>query len=122
MTSGHVASIVFKRPLFGHAAHFGRNAVRRVEQLGTFGHVGHVLDEHRPFGAEALDDVLVVNDLVIDVNRHAEQLDRQLERLDGHVHARTKAARTGENDFHVGRWCFVAWVRCRVDASGRGLP
>ena len=48
-----------------------------------------------------LDDVLVVDDLVVDVDRRAERAERQLERLDRHVDAGTKPARTRQEDLHV---------------------
>ena len=50
--------------------------------------------------AKALDDRTIVDDLVIDVQRRAEDFESAFQALDGHVHAGTKAARIGENDFH----------------------
>ena len=49
---------------------------------------------------EPLDDVLVVDDLVIDVERGAEELEGALQALDGHVDPGAEASGVGQNDLH----------------------
>ena len=83
-------------PLAGDAANLRRNAVGREEQRGAERHLGQIVDERHAAAAKVLDDVLVVDDLVVDVNRRLERRQRQVERLDRHVHARTETARTGQ--------------------------
>ena len=48
------------------------------------------------FGLERVDDVAVVDNLVADVDRRAEFLQRLFDDLNGAVHARTKATRSGD--------------------------
>src|SRR5262249_19182540 len=50
---------------------------------------------------ETLDHRPVVDDLVIDVQRRAEQLQSTLQAVDGHVDAGTEAARIGKDDLHA---------------------
>ena len=69
----------------------GREEQRRPER-----HVGQVVDERHAPAAKVLDHVLVVDDLVIDVDRRLERRQGQVERLDRHVHAGTKTARAGQ--------------------------
>ena len=84
-------------------AHRGRDAVRAEDQQRALGRVGGVVDEDGALGAQVLDDVSVVHDLVAHVHRRAEARERQLDDLDGAVDARAEAARTGEDDLHDGR-------------------
>src|SRR6187549_3721150 len=64
-----------------------------------------------------LDDVLVVNDLVVDVNRRLERRQSKVERLDRHVDARTETTRTGQKDFHA-----LMIVRQQVIGQTRERP
>jgi hypothetical protein len=50
---------------------------------------------------EAFNDMAVVYDLVINIKRSAEKLQRALEAVYRHVDAGAEAARIGENDFHA---------------------
>src|SRR4051812_12722540 len=85
--------------------------------MRPFGHFLDRVDKHCPFAAKSIDDVLVVDDLVVDVHRRAEQLDRQLERFNRHIDASAEAARAGQNDLHVeGK---VAWLKKDVSALNR---
>ena len=56
--------------------------MRRKQQPRAFRHLAQLIDEHGPLGAKPLDDVPIVNDLVIDVDRRA-------------VHPRSFARRLG---------------------------
>ena len=58
------------------------------------------VDEYGPLALEPLDDMLVVDDFVVDVNRGAMNPDRRLERLDRHVDAGTETAGAGKEDVH----------------------
>ena len=87
-------------PLAGHAADFRRNAVGGEQQRRPARHVGQVVDKRHAAAAEMLDHVLVVDDLVIDVDRRRERRQGQVERLDRHVDAGTETARTGQENLH----------------------
>ena len=58
--------------------------------------VGDVVDEHHALGLEALDDQLVVDDLVVAVHGRREAADHPGQRLDRHLHAGAEAPRLGE--------------------------
>ena len=65
---------------------------------------------------EALDDQLVVDDLVVAVDRRLEGPDHPGQRLDRHLHAGAEPARLGEQDAIDGHtiqatspWSPVAW-------------
>ena len=62
--------------------------------------LGKVLDEMRALGLEALDDVLVVHDLVAHIDRRTVFLQGALDDLDGADHAGAKSARLSEYDLH----------------------
>ena len=62
------------------------------------GNLVELLDEDRAFGAQAFDDVAVVDDLVADIDRRAEFLERQLDDLDGSLNPGAKAARRAHHD------------------------
>jgi hypothetical protein len=73
-----------------------RHAVGREDHRPVVGAVGEVFDEHRPAGAQALDDIAVVHDLVAHVDGRAPALQRHLDDLDRPVHPGAEAARRGE--------------------------
>ena len=56
------------------------------------------LDEARAFRLQALDHVLVVDDLVADIDRRSVFLKRAIDDLDGPHHAGAEAARLGQHD------------------------
>ena len=62
-------------------------------------HLGQVLDEDRALSLQVVDHVGVVDDLVADVDRRAELVQRALDDLDRAIDAGAKAARLGEDDF-----------------------
>jgi hypothetical protein len=70
-----------------------RHAVRHLVQL---------LHEDRALGLQAVDDELVVDDLVADVDRRAVALERQLDDVDRAVDARAKAARRRDQQVRGG--------------------
>ena len=64
----------------------------RVAPVGDF---GQFVDKNNAPIAEAVDDVLVMDDLVVDVDRRWQRAERQLQGFDGHIDARAESARTG---------------------------
>ena len=58
------------------------------------------VDEDDAAAAEALDDVAVVDDFVIDVERRAEELEGRVRGFDGHVDAGAEAAGTCQDHMH----------------------
>src|SRR5690606_16989557 len=81
-------------------AHGRRDAVRAEHEQGALGRLGRVLDEDGALGAQRLDHVAVVDDLVADVDGRPEALETLLHDLDGAVDPGAEAARTGEQDLH----------------------
>ena len=66
------------------------------------GHLVDRLDEGDALPLEAFDHVLVVDDLVVDVQGRADEVDKFLHGVDGHVDAGAEAAGVGEDDPHEG--------------------
>src|SRR5262249_20654235 len=67
----------------------------------AFRHFLDVVDEDDTPPDEAVHYRPVVNDLVIDVNRGAEEFESSFQALDGHVDAGAEAARIGQDDLHA---------------------
>jgi len=80
--------------------HHPGHAVRAEHGDRPGGHLRQMLDEPRTFGAQALDDVAVVHDLVAHVDRRAEPLERVLDDIDRTNHTRAKSARLREHHMH----------------------
>ena len=62
-----------------------------------------LLDEHRPFRFQGINDPLVVHDLVADVDRRAIEVQGALDDLDGALDTGTEAARLGKKDAKTGK-------------------
>ena len=62
---------------------------------------GQLLDEARTLGAKAFDHMPVVHDLVPNIHRRAEPLERALDDVDGTDDARAKTSRLRENHAHA---------------------
>ena len=101
VTSGQVASI---------ARSFRSRATRRISgdtpwaensSVAPSGTSARSSTNVTPRSRKWLDDVLVVDDLVVDVDRRAERPERQLQRLDRHVDAGTKSTRTRQENLHA---------------------
>ncbi len=75
------------------------HAVGREHHRPVVGNLVELVDEHRAELAQAIDDKAVVDDLVADVDRRSELLERQLDDLDRAVDAGAESARRG--DQHV---------------------
>ncbi len=63
------------------------------------GNLVELVDEHRAQIAQAIDDEAIVDDLVADVDRRAELLERELDDLDRAVDSGAESARSGDQDF-----------------------
>ena len=61
-------------------------------------HLVELVDEVGALGPKGLDHVPVVHDLLADVHGVRAHLQRELDDVDGAVHARAKTARSGEHD------------------------
>ncbi len=70
--------------------------------------LGEVVDEARTLGAQPLDHVAVVHDLVADIDRGAIFLDGALDDLDRPLHARAKSPGLCQNHPHA---CLVRRLR-----------
>ena len=77
-----------------------RDAVRAEDHGAARRYLVEVLDEHGALGAEAVDDELVVHDLVAHVDRRAVQLERALDDLDGALDAGAEPSRVREQYLH----------------------
>jgi hypothetical protein len=74
-----------------------------VDDDAALGDLGDVVDERDPAGAEVVYDVEVVNDLVVDVNGCALDVQDLIDDVDGHVDAGAESAGVSEEDFHACR-------------------
>ena len=77
-----------------------RDTVRREHRDGIRRNLGDFFDEHRTFGFETLDHVLVVHDLVAHVDGWAVLLQRALDDLDRAHHTGAKSAGLGQYHLH----------------------
>ena len=59
-----------------------------------------VVDKHGALAAKPLHNPMIMDDLVVDVDRRAVDAQSRFEALDRHVHARTESPRTSQNDVH----------------------
>ena len=75
-----------------------RDAVGAVEEGRAFGDLVERFDEDGAAPPEPLDDVLVVDDLVVDVERRPEELEGPFEALDRHVDPGAEAAGIRQDD------------------------
>ena len=102
-----------------------RDAVGAVEQGGAVRELRRATRRRRCPLAKPVDDELVVDDLVIDVQRRPEEIEGPLQALDRHVDARAEAAGIGQDDLHrdgpcPGRPGQPRLIVCRSDRS-RGV-
>ena len=80
----------------------GSDAVSAVEHRGAVRDLVDRIDENDALLAESLDHGPIVDDLVIDVKRSAEEFEGLFQALDRHVDAGAEPARIGEDNVHVG--------------------
>src|SRR6266511_4095249 len=115
--------IEYRQLTSGRLVHhaFG-DAVRAEDGHRALRHLGELLDENGAFGLEAVDDELVVNDLVAHVDRRAVFLERALDNFDGAYHTGAETPRLRENDLdRPARLLFPRRHDRRPFPSGSGL-
>ena len=74
----------------------GGGAVRGQHQWRALGHLVDIVDEDHAERGEAIDDELVVDDLVVAVHRRLEGSHHPRERLDRHLDPGAEASGRGE--------------------------
>lgn len=84
----------------GEAPNFRSDSMGGEKDRGAFRNFLQIVNEYRTLGLECANDVLIVDNLVIDVNRRSKVLQSQLEALDGHVDPSAKTAGSSEDYFH----------------------
>src|SRR5437660_92863 len=94
----------------------GRHAVSAIEDVGPFRNLADVVHKHDSALTETLNNRPIVHDLVVHIQRSAEQVQGPVEALDRHIDAGAKASRIGENDSHDGRSpsCLSNFVECAL--------
>ena len=84
----------------GFLLHHARHAVGAENHGGAVGHLVPFIDEYRPYGAQTVHHVFVVDDFVPHIDGCAEQHDRSLDDVDRAVHAGAESARIGQVNLH----------------------
>ena len=98
MTSGQVASIVFRRLRRGVLAHGGGDAVGRVDEPRPVGDLVDFLDEDGALVAQLVHDVAVVDDLLAHVDGAVADLKGPVHHVDRAHDARAEAAQPGHEE------------------------
>ena len=88
----------------GFLGHRFRHAVRGEHDGRALRYLVQLMNEDCALGHKLFDDEAIMDDLVPDIDRAAEPLDRALDDLDGTVHPGAEAPRTGENDRQAGKF------------------
>ena len=86
--------------LVGEVAVRGRDAVRREDQRAAGRHLVQALHEDGATVAQVGHDLVVVDDLVLDVDRRSVDLEHALDDLDRSGDSRAEPARPGEQHLH----------------------
>jgi hypothetical protein len=104
----------------GQAAFFGEGPYGRGDAMGgedddaALGDLVQVIDEDDVSLTEAPDNMLVMHDFVVAVDRFpGEELEHLIDDVHGHAHAGTEASGVGEQDLHAGRFQRKASRLCR---------
>src|SRR5262249_50789395 len=77
------------------------DAMRGEDDGAVRRHLRQLLHEYGSEAPQTLDDVMIVDDLVPDVDRTAEQLDRALDDVDRPIDPCAETTWIGEYDFHA---------------------
>ena len=77
---------------------FGTPCAEKITGASVVRNLVELLDEDRALALQALDHVLVMDDLVAHIDRRAVFRERLLDRVDGAHHAGAEAARRAEQD------------------------
>ncbi len=122
MTSGQVASMASSRRLRLVTDLWG-DAVSAVEEWRAGWDLVERLDEDGAALTKAIDNELVMDDLVIDVEWRTEEFQCSLEALDCHIDARAEPSRIGQQDLHQreppGRGKIVDLMVCVFGGEGK---
>jgi len=89
--------------------------------MGAFRNVLDPVHEDHSSLAEPLDDMQVMDDLVVDIQRRTEQLQCPLQAVDGHVHAGAEPPGVGENDLHCSS-LYSHLSRAAADVTRQDRP
>jgi putative radical SAM enzyme (TIGR03279 family) len=100
----------------------GCGPVSREHERRKCRHLVDVVDEDDALAPEFLDDEAVVDDLVVAVNGRLEDAHHPREGLDGHLHARAKAARLREKDARDAACLGLESLTSIGRHSGPGYP
>ena len=84
----------------GLAANFRGNAMGGINHRAAGGDFFNRIDKNYALLNEAIDNVFVVDDFMVDVDRGALEFEDAFDTFDGHVDAGTEAAGVCEEDFH----------------------
>ena len=76
--------------------------MRREDHRPVVGHFVELVDEDRAEIAQPLDHEAIMDDLVADIDRRAESLERELDDLDRAIDAGAETARRGDQDAKKG--------------------
>ena len=90
--------------------------------LGDLTQIVH--EDHAPID-EAINDMLVVHNLVVDIDRFvlADDVQHLIDDIDGHAYAGTESTRVGEHDLHRAIVVSVGYTGSRnLDNTARGRP
>ena len=82
----------------GRGDDIGCRTVRRQHDRPALGHLGDIVDEDHTLSLESFDDDLVVDDLVVAVDRRFERANHPGEGLDRHLDAGAEPAGFGQED------------------------
>ncbi len=91
-------------PLFGFYANLGRDAVSAEDQDGTYRNFFDGFDEDGAAATQLVNDVAVMHDFVMDVDRISVGFERQLDDVDGAHDSGAEAAGPDSNQ------CFSAVI------------
>ncbi len=101
--------------LAGVGVHLGGDAVCGEDDDRALGHLGLAVHEHRAAIGQVAHDVAVVDDLLADVDRRAEVVERPLDRVHGAIDAGAVASRRRQQE--LGRGHAPHGIRQRVSGG-----
>ena len=83
-------------------AHRLGDPVGAEDHGAVVGNIVKLVNEHGTLGAQAIDDILVVDDLVADIDRRPIEIECALDDPDGAIDSGAKTAWVGKHDLHNG--------------------
>ena len=104
------------RAPFAH--HRAAHPMGGEDRYRPLGHLMQFIDKHRAHGAQAIDHMAVMDDLVANIDRRAEPRQRLLHDRNRPIHTGAEAARTGQhNALGAFRHQPSAWAACSASTS-----